>query len=182
MSQGELSRFSEKKLAQLAQFAANIPPKGAAMKNWLIGFLLFLLFQTSGFAQGDSDAGRMLWENPSVECRYCHGVKGEGAWGPILAGRNLNFLQFQQAMRKPVIKPPSSDTPIPDREVENLLAYMNSLPMPAQHGPWRNPVPENAPSGARTAIATIGCAQCHGVVFASPRQGIGAVNGDFEWF
>lgn len=124
----------------------------------------------------------MLWENRSIECRFCHGSNGQGAWGPILAGRNLTVTQFQHAVREPMVMPAYVETQVTDNELADIVAYLNSLPAPAQRGPWRTPLPEDAAAGARAAITTVGCAQCHGAVFASPRQAMGAVNGDFEWF
>jgi mono/diheme cytochrome c family protein len=77
--------------------------------------------------------------------------------------------------------PPSIIT---DREATDMLAYLNSLPPMAQKGPMRVAVPDNAPTGQRVAIGSIGCAQCHGAVFGSPRQALGALgsDADFAWF
>ena len=65
--------------------------------------LLFSFFQANVvWAQGDAQTGKARWESVAENrCQYCHGVKGEGAFGPDLAGRQLSFDQFKQAVRKP---------------------------------------------------------------------------------
>ena len=63
---------------------------------------LFLVLPYSAFAQGDIQAGKARWESVAENrCQYCHGMKGEGAFGPDLAGRQISFEQFKQAVRKP---------------------------------------------------------------------------------
>jgi mono/diheme cytochrome c family protein len=137
---------------------------------------------TSG--PGDATAGKALFEGPGIECNRCHGNQGEGGFGPTIAGRNLSLEQFQHGLRQGRIMPMYPSSIIADREAADMLAYLNSLAPVAQKGPMRVQIPENAPPGQRMAIGTVGCAQCHGAVFGSPRQALGALGGDadFAWF
>jgi len=135
-------------------------------------------------APGDAMAGKALFTGPGIECNRCHGNQGEGGFGPIIAGRTLSPEQFQRGLRQGRIMPMYPPSIITDREAADMLAYLNSLPPVVQKGPLRVSVPDNAAPGQRVAIETIGCAQCHGAVFASPRQALGALgsDADFAWF
>jgi mono/diheme cytochrome c family protein len=133
---------------------------------------------------GDAVAGKALFEGPGIECNRCHGAQGEGGFGPTIAGRTLPLEQFQKGLRRGTVMPMYPTSIITDREAADMLAYLNSLPPVAQKGALRVAVPENAPPGQRVAIGMIGCAQCHGAVFGSPRQALGALgnDADFQWF
>jgi len=50
---------------------------------------------------GDQVAGKALWDGNTTSCKNCHGLKGEGGYGPDLAGRKLTFAQFNHAVMKP---------------------------------------------------------------------------------
>ena len=149
---------------------------------------LLLVFSLSypyaAFAQGDAQAGKARWENlDDTRCGHCHGMKGEGAFGPDLAGRQLSFEQFKQAVRKPWgIMPTYAESQISDQVLANFYAYLSNLPKVAAPGPWRTPLPANAPYGQRLVVETVGCGQCHGDTIAIPRVDAGAVGADFEWF
>lgn len=154
------------------------------MRTLLVALLFLPLAQGSAAAQtGDPQAGKTLWEGPATQCRNCHGQNGEGAFGPDLAGRRLTVAQFARAIRQPWgIMPAFVDTQVSDREIADFVAYFNTLPAPAQPGAWRFPVPQGAPRGQEVALATIGCAQCHGPTLNGPRLNAGAVGADFSWF
>ena len=153
------------------------------MKTLLAALIMLPLAQGSAAAQtGDAQAGKALWEGAVTGCRNCHGVKGEGALGPDLAGRKLTLAQFTRAVRKPWgVMPAFVESQMSDKDLADFLAYFDSLPPVAQPGAWRFEVPAGAPRGQEAAIAT-GCAQCHGPTLNVLRQGAGAVNGDLEWF
>jgi cytochrome c553 len=152
-----------------------------------LGSLLLIFsvsYPYSAFAQGDAAAGKARWENlDETRCGHCHGMKAEGAYGPDLAGRQLSFDQFKQAVRKPWgVMPAYPESEISDQVLANFYAYLTSLPKVAAPGPWRTPMPANAPYGQRLIVETVGCGQCHGDIMAVPRQDAGGVNADFEWF
>jgi mono/diheme cytochrome c family protein len=150
--------------------------------SFLLVFSVF--YPYVAFAQGDAQAGKARWENlDDTRCGHCHGMKGEGAYGPDLAGRQLSFEQFKQAVRKPWgVMPAYPENQISDQVLQNFHAYMTSLPRVTSPGPWRTPMPANAPYGQRLIVETVGCGQCHGDTMLVPRQDAGGVNGDFEWF
>ena len=110
-----------------------------AMSSLLVAFFVFPLLQGGAAAPaGDPQAGKMLWEGPATQCRNCHGAKGEGAFGPDLAGRKLTVSQFAQAVRKPWgIMPAFIDSQVSDREIADLVAYFDSLPAVSRPGGWR---------------------------------------------
>ena len=152
----------------------------------LFAFCLVTLpvFSGSAAAQGgNAQAGKTLWDGPATQCKNCHGGKGEGAFGPDLAGRKLTVAQFRQAVRKPWgIMPAFVESQVSDSELADFVAYFDSLPPVSEPGPWRFEVPANAPRGQQLGLAAFGCFQCHGPTFNGPRQDAGAVGADFEWF
>ena len=159
------------------------------MSSLLVALFVFCLvslpvFAGSAAAQtGNAQAGKTLWDGPATQCKNCHGGKGEGAFGPDLAGRKITVAQFRQAVRKPWgIMPAFVESQISDSELTDFVAYFDSLPASAQPGPWRFEVPANAPRGQQLGLAAFGCFQCHGPTFNGPRQDAGAVGADFEWF
>jgi mono/diheme cytochrome c family protein len=132
---------------------------------------------------GDPQRGKVLWEaTEHVECRECHGAKGEGGFGPDLAGRSLTRAQFIHAVRKPWgIMPAFAEANISDRELIDLAAYFDTLPSVAEPGPWRVQVRAGAARGLAVAT-TAGCVQCHNPTFNNGRGVMGAINANFEWF
>ena len=154
------------------------------MKKLLIALAMLPLTQGAALAQnapaGDAAAGKALWDN-ELRCKDCHGGLAEGAFGPDLAGRGLNFAQVKQAVRKPWgIMPRFIDEQVSDQELANLAAYFASMPKVAAPGPWKTEVPANAPAGQRVMIS-VGCGQCHGPVLIGPRDDMGAVDADINW-
>jgi mono/diheme cytochrome c family protein len=158
------------------------------MSSLLVALFAFCLvalpmFAGSAAAQGNAQAGKTLWEGPATQCKNCHGVNGEGAFGPDLAGRKLTQSQFTRAVRAPWgIMPRFVGTQVSDAELADFVAYFDSLPAVPAAGKWRFEVPANAPKGQELALATFGCAQCHGPILNGPRGNAGGVAGDFEWF
>jgi mono/diheme cytochrome c family protein len=98
-----------------------------------------------------------------ARCVNCHGGKGEGAWGPDLAGRGLSFEQFKKAVREPWGMMPSFPENVKsDKALRDIHAYMQSLPKAAKLGEWRfKPAPASAPVGQQLYMNVIGCGQCH---------------------
>ena len=155
------------------------------MRPMLIALVFLFPFAQAEIvsAQGNAEAGKKLWTSVDARCRDCHGVQGEGAYGPDLAGRQLSFEQFRRAVRTPWgVMPAFPENQHSDQELADFYAYFQSLPKVSEPGPWKTPVPANAPKGQELMIATVGCAQCHGAVLQGPRTNAGAVGAEFEWF
>ena len=156
------------------------------MRRFLIALLVVspLSLAIDAWAQSDAEAGRVLWQNRGLNrCVDCHGTNGEGAFGPDLAGRQLTLDQFLRAVRKPWgVMPAFPPILYSDAEVANLHAYLTSLPRAAAPGPWRTPLPPNAPRAQELLIAGVGCAQCHGDGLPGPRADAGSVGADFDWW
>jgi cytochrome c553 len=157
------------------------------MKKMLVALLLLPLAQTaSAQTAGDAAAGKAYWDRLAprlTDCKDCHGLNGEGAFGPDLAGRGLSAAQIEVAVRKPWgIMPAFVESQVSDKDAADLAAYFASLPKPAAPGKWRVEVPPDAPPGQVTLI-TMGCGQCHGATFNGPRGNtLGAYNIDFDGF
>jgi mono/diheme cytochrome c family protein len=133
---------------------------------------------------GDPAAGQAVWATGNTSCRNCHGGEGEGAFATPLAGRKLSFERFKGYVRNPVGRMPAYvESELTDQEIAHLVAYFDSLPPAAKPAAWRTELPSTgAPRGQSLAIGTIGCGQCHGATFTTPRHGAAEVNGDWEWF
>jgi len=144
---------------------------------------LFLLVPSGAAAQtGNAQNGKALWDSPATMCRNCHGTNGEGGFGPDLAGRHLTVAQFRHAVRQPWgVMPAFAASQISDQEIADFVAYFDGLPAVAKPAPWRFPAQPSAPPGQRLALATYGCAQCHGPTLNILRMNLGAVGADFEW-
>jgi hypothetical protein len=71
---------------------------------------------------------------------------------------------------------------VPDQDLADMLAYLDTLPSVSELGQWRTPIPEGASLGQELAIATAGCSQCHGATLDGPRMDVGGISADFEWF
>ena len=131
---------------------------------------------------GTAEAGRAVWATGNTSCRNCHGADGEGAFAIALAGRKLPFARFRDYVRNPKGRMPAYiESELTEQEIADLVAFFDSLPQAAKPSPWRTELPAGAPVGQELAIAKIGCGQCHGATFSTPRHGAAEVNGDFEW-
>jgi mono/diheme cytochrome c family protein len=157
------------------------------MRKLLLAVVLFPIAQ-GAYAQtptGDAAAGKAYWERVAprnVDCRNCHGGVGEGGFGPDLAGRGLNAAQVLRAVRRPWgIMPAFVESQVSEKDAADIAAYFATLPKPAEPGAWRTEVPNGAPPGQVTLI-TMGCGQCHGATLNGPRNNLGAVEADFDYF
>ena len=144
---------------------------------------------------GDSAAGKEFWNG--YECAHCHGLYGQGGYGPDLAGLGLTFDQFKHQVRQSWgIMPRWSEKQISDKELGNVFAFLTSLPRVETPGvpppgvppdisnrrvgennigrPSRVTAPPNAPLGQRYAVNLAGCAQCHGPEQRSSREEMGS--------
>ena len=146
------------------------------MRKMICAVFLGCMVQTA-LAQspvGNADAGKAAWT--TRRCMRCHGDKGEGGFGPDLAGRSLTYNQFKQALRKPWgIMPTFIEQYTNDQAVADLQAYVMSFPKVEEPGTWlvdvRNisptstwtskPPAQDAPYGQQL-FASYGCMPCHG--------------------
>jgi len=139
--------------------------------------------QNAAAPTGNVEAGKGHWALGNTSCRNCHGGDGEGAFGPPLAGRNLTYERFRSYVRNPAGRMPGyAESQLTDQEIADMTAYFDSLPPVPKPGAWRIPLPAGAPRGQQLAIAVVGCGQCHGATFETPRHGMAEVNGEWEWF
>jgi mono/diheme cytochrome c family protein len=157
------------------------------MRNMLIAFLALPLAQSAASAQpaGDAAAGKAYWDRQApraTDCKDCHGLNGEGGFGPDLAGRGLNTAQIERAVHQPWGVMPAFDlSQVSGKDAADLAAYFASLPKPATPGKWRVEVPAGAPPGQATLI-NMGCGQCHGATFNGPRANMGLSGMNFDYF
>jgi mono/diheme cytochrome c family protein len=132
---------------------------------------------------GHIEAGKKHWAFGNTSCLNCHGSDAQGAFAPTLAGRKLAFDVVKNQIRRPCgIMPAFIPSQLTDQEIADMVAFWNSMPLPKSAAPWRFAVPAGAPKGQELALATIGCAQCHGPTLDTPRHGMAEINGDWEWF
>jgi mono/diheme cytochrome c family protein len=148
----------------------------------LAAVLLFTAMSTAAWGQSaspDAASAKTLWEGNPPFCKNCHGMNGEGGFGPDLAGRGLSVSEFQHAVRKPWgVMPGFTEEQLSDAEIAGLAAYFASLPKVSQPGDWRVPLASDLPRGQQVYISA-GCGQCHGATFDMPRASLGGRNGDF---
>ena len=158
----------------------------------VVAFVLIAAYGVTGRAQGgaagsapvgNAEAGKTHYAFGNTSCSNCHGLEGQGSFGPALAGRNLTYARFRGYVRSPLGRMPAYvESELTDQEIADMVAYFNSLPPAPKPAAWRTPLPKGAPRGQQLAISVIGCAQCHGATFETPRHGAAEVSGDFEWF
>ena len=158
------------------------------MRTMLVALLVLPFAQTAVSAQtaGDAAAGKAYWDRLAprlTDCKDCHGLNGEGGFGPDLAGRGLNAAQIERAVRQPWgVMPAFVESQVSAKDAADLAAYFATLPKPAEPGKWRVEVPAGAPPGQATMI-NMGCGQCHGATFNGPRgNSLGVYNADFDFF
>jgi len=156
------------------------------MKKLAVALFVLPLIQSGAIAQtGNAAAGKAYWDREApraTACRNCHGTNAEGAFGPDLAGRGLNAAQVTRAVRQPWgIMPAFVESQMSDQDAADLTAYFASMPKPATPGKWRFEVAAGAPPGQATLV-NVGCGQCHGPTFNGPRNNLGAVNAEFDYF
>jgi cytochrome c553 len=155
------------------------------MSTMLLALLLLPMMQSdSGAPAGRADAGKTAWNAP-LSCKNCHGDKGEGGYGPDLAGRGISFSQFRRAVRKPWgVMPAFTERQMSDQTLADFYAYLMSLPRVTEPGQWREPAPPpDAPRG-QILLITNGCGQCHEPEILIPRTVLGgeASDVDFAYF
>jgi mono/diheme cytochrome c family protein len=133
---------------------------------------------------GTAAQGKVHYTFGNTSCSNCHGITGEGRFGPPLAGRTHTYARFRAYVRNPLGRMPAYPaSELNDQEIADMVAYFNSLPAPEKTMiEWRTPLPTMAPRGQQVMIGILGCGQCHGATITTPRHGAAEVTGDFEWF
>lgn len=132
--------------------------------KWLASVLMVcapLLSQNAGsvshptaadFAQGERTYGS--------DCAYCHGLKGEGAVGPVLAVSSLRHAPTDQALfqliREGIPGTHMAPSSLPTAQIWQLVAYVRRLGHLEQ-----GKSPGDAKLGERVYREKGGCAQCH---------------------
>ncbi|MSO82484.1 MAG: cytochrome c [Acidobacteria bacterium] len=86
--------------------------------------------QAAAAPAGNPDTGKKLFV--SYGCYQCHGYEGQGgAAGPRLAPRPLPFAGFSRYVRRPTNQmPPYTEKVVPDADLANIHAYLQSRPTP----------------------------------------------------
>ena|SRR5438477_7306132 len=98
-------------------------------------FLLLATIVSAGWAQsaskpaGNAQNGKKFFE--SYGCYQCHGHEGQGGAGARLAPRPIPFERFSRYVRAPADQmPPYTAKVVPDRELADIYAYLESIPAP----------------------------------------------------
>ena len=132
---------------------------------------------------GDPANGKAVFAFGNTSCTNCHGLEGQGGWGPDLAGRKITYDQAIKAIRNPTWRMPAFvPSQLSDKEILDMVAYWDTLPVAQAIGKWRNEAPADGPRAQQLAVNIIGCGQCHGNTMSTPRHGAAGMNADFEWF
>jgi len=132
---------------------------------------------------GDARAGKAFWEQPTTFCTVCHGDRGQGAYGPDLAGSRLSVAQFRRQVRQSWgVMPRWTPEQISDQTLADVHAYLSNLRPVDKLGVWTTPVPRNAPQHLRYFVETYGCGQCHGTDMEAVFFGAAYAKMDFAWF
>ena len=82
---------------------------------------------------GDPAAGKQIFARDV--CYSCHGYDGQGSrvTGPRLARTQLPYDAFTQQLREPSAEMPAySAKVLPDKDVADIYAYLQSLPVPPE--------------------------------------------------
>jgi len=123
--------------------------------------------------KGNPQDGQKAFAGGAAFCSICHSSRGQGAFGPDLAGRGLSFAQFKRAVVQPWgIMPGYAD--LSDQTIADMWAFLEGLPKVAEAGkPGNPPPPPGSPLGQHLFL-TVGCGQCHRNEAADPRRDMGA--------
>src|ERR1051325_917868 len=107
------------------------------MKLLCLSAVCVALCATSAWAadapKGDPAKGRSLYM--TIGCSYCHGTSGQGGGGRTgglrIAKMGIGFPAFLNPLRHPVNEmPPCVESVLPDKDVADIFAYVESLPPP----------------------------------------------------
>jgi cytochrome c553 len=85
---------------------------------------------------GNAEAGKKLFVADG--CYQCHGYEAQGssATGPRLGPRPIAFAAFSRYVRQPTGQmPPYTAKVVPDADLANIYAFVQSRPEPAKDIP-----------------------------------------------
>jgi cytochrome c550 len=95
---------------------------------------------------GDPANGKAVFAFGNTSCTNCHGLEGQGGWGPDLAGRKITYDQAIKAIRNPIWRMPAFvPSQLSDKEILDMVAYWDTLPVAQAIGKWRNEAPADGP-------------------------------------
>src|SRR5215471_13342559 len=80
---------------------------------------------TSPAAQGNAKAGEALYLK--YGCYECHGYSGQNGPGAKLVPMRMNATQFMSYVRNPARMPPYSAKVVPDAQLSDIYAYIQTL-------------------------------------------------------
>ena len=89
---------------------------------------------------GNAEEGKKLFVADG--CYQCHGYEAQGssATGPRLGPRPIAFAAFSRYVRQPTGQmPPYTAKVVPDTDLANIYAYVQSRPEPAKEIPLLKP-------------------------------------------
>ncbi len=98
------------------------------MGNIFLSFLAgccLLLFSCTATPEGNSSDGKRWFA--MQHCDGCHGKSGAGGQAPVLKGVGLNYRGLKTKLRNPksAIMPSYSTERLSDKEVADILAFLN---------------------------------------------------------
>jgi mono/diheme cytochrome c family protein len=89
---------------------------------------------------GNAEAGKKLFVADG--CYQCHGYEAQGssATGPRLGPRPIAFAAFSRYVRQPTGQmPPYTAKVVPDADLANIYAFVQSRPEPSKDIPLLKP-------------------------------------------
>jgi len=115
------------------------------MRSLALAFVVSAVTAGAAFAQdaapqGSVENGKKLFVADG--CYQCHGYEAQGssATGPRLGPRPIAFAAFSRYVRQPTGQmPPYTAKVVPDTDLANIYAYVQSRPEPAKEIPLLKP-------------------------------------------
>ena len=107
----------------------------SAITIGILAAAVMSLAQTSA-PNGDARNGKKLFAADG--CYQCHGYEAQGssATGPRLGPRPIAFAAFSRYVRQPTGQmPPYTGKVVPDADLANIYAFVQSRPEPAKDIP-----------------------------------------------
>lgn len=92
--------------------------------------ILLMAAALAALQQANPKAGQEMYVK--YGCYSCHGYSGQNGPGTRLVPLRMNVTQFTSYVRNPVRMPPYSAKVMPDAQVADIYAYIETLkPSPA---------------------------------------------------